>query len=135
MAKNKTFYAALISLSLAAGFLSGCAYLTHLKEVIFLKDLESNQKQMQAALDKEEELYSKLKADIDSGTLKKLTKKRAIVHLYGEPVLCQPPETQDGIKEVCIYRKPTGGLFGAVILLNFDAQDRLCSWQFSDLGK
>lgn len=129
MAKNKIFYASVFSLSLAVILLSGCAYLTHLDETMFMKGLGDSQKEMQAELNKEERLYNKLKADIDNGRLKKLTQKQRIFRLYGEPALCKPAEGQSGVKETCIYRKPTGGLLTEVILFNLDAHDRLYSWQ------
>lgn len=135
MAKNRIFYTSIFSLSLIVIFMSGCVYLTHMKETMFLKNMEDNHKQMQAALDKEEILYNKLKSDIGDGRLKPLTQKRAIIHLYGEPVLCKPAEGQKYIKETCIYRDPAGGLLSEVILLNLDAQGKLCSWQVSDSGK
>jgi len=136
MAKNKVFRASVFVLSLIMISMSGCVYLTHIKETMFLKNMEDNQKQMQAALDKEEKLYNKLKADMDSGRLKKLTKKRALISHYGEPVFCKPAESQkDGFKESCIYRNPAGGLLTEVIQLDLDGQDRLYSWQVWDSSK
>lgn len=136
MARNKIFYLHMFSLSLAMILLSGCVYFTHLDEVMFLKSLDNNQKEMQAELDREEELYTQLKTDIDNGRLHKLMKKRKIFHLYGEPILCKLAEGQVGIKETCIYRDPAAkGLFAQMILLNFDAQDRLSSWQIQDPEK
>jgi len=135
MAKNKIFYQYILSLSLAVIFLPGCVYLTHLDEVTFLKSLDTSQKEMQAELDKEEKLYNKLKSDIDNGRLHKLMQKRKIFRLYGEPALCKSAEGQGGIKETCIYRKPTGGLFTQIILLNLDTQDRLSSWQIQGQEK
>jgi hypothetical protein len=134
MVKNKIFYRWIFSLSFAAIFFSGCVYLTHMDEALFMKDLDDNQKQMQAELDKEARLYNKLKADIDSGRLKKLTKKNRIFRIYGEPALCKLAEGQSGVKETCIYRKPTGGLLTEVILLNLDDQERLYSWQVQNSG-
>ncbi|MDD5108792.1 MAG: hypothetical protein PHC29_04715 [Candidatus Omnitrophica bacterium] len=128
MEKNKTFYLSLFLLSFAAIFISGCVYFTHLDEVRFMKNLEANQKAMKAELDKQENLYNKLKTDIDNGRLNELTEKSKILKIYGEPVLCRPPLKQDGIRETCIYRNPTGGL----ILLNFDTQDKLISWQIQN---
>lgn len=135
MGKNKISYKYLFSLSLVITFLSGCVYLTHLDEVMFMKSLDNSQKEMQAELDKEEKLYNKLKADIDNGRLKKLTQKQRIFRIYGEPALCKPAEGRSSIKETCIYRKPTGGLLAEIILLNLDAQDRLYSWQIQNSGK
>ena len=130
MSKNK-----ILCLCLAVIFLPGCVYMSHLDQVMFLKGLDNNQKEMQAELNKEEELYNNLKADIDNGRLKKSTQKRKIFKLYGKPSLCKPAEGQSGIKETCVYRNPAGGLLAQIILLNFDAQDRLSSWEMQKWEK
>lgn len=136
MEKNKTLRLYIFFLSLAVIFFSSCVYLTHFDEVMFLKSLDNNQREMQAEVDREHESYAQLKTDIDNGRLHKSMKKRKIFHLYGEPVLCKPDEGQTGIKEACIYRDPAAkGLFAQMILLNFDAQDRLFSWQIQDAEK
>ncbi|MDD5116581.1 MAG: hypothetical protein PHW98_05920 [Candidatus Omnitrophica bacterium] len=121
-----------VSLGLSILFISGCVYITHLDDVMFLKGMESNQKQMQAQMEKEEKLYEKLKTDIREGRLKALVRKDKVVRLYGEPTLCKPAEFSGGIKETCVYRKQTGGLITEIISLDFDGQDRLCSWQAGD---
>jgi len=110
-------------------FLPGCAYITHLDEAMFVKNLDDNQKQMQAQLAKEARLYKKLRGDIDNQRLKQLTQKRVVFSRYGKPPLCRPAEGQERIKETCIYRMPSGGLFTEIILLDFDSQDKLLSWQ------
>ena len=135
MAKSKIFYPYIFFLSLTVISLSGCVYLAHLDEAMFMKSLKDSQGEMQAELKKEEKLYNKLKTDIDRGRLNHLTGKRRIFSLYGEPALCRPAEGQAGIKETCIYRNPAGGLLSEVILLNLDGQERLYSWQIQDSGK
>lgn len=99
-----------------------------------LKELQDNQKQMQAQLSKEEMLYERLKADLSSGRLKKAgALKNSIFKVYGEPALCRPAEGQEACDEVCIYRRQTGGgMFGEIMLLNFDSRGRLVSWQGQD---
>jgi hypothetical protein len=133
MAKSKILTPRISFLAIAAIFISGCVYLTHLNEAMFVKSLEDNQKEKQSQLDKEEKLYNKLRADIDSGRLDKLKQKQAIFRLYGEPALCRPAEGRAaGIKETCLYRKPSEGLFAEIILLDFDARNMLCSWQIQN---
>ncbi|MFA4993435.1 MAG: hypothetical protein WC571_05655 [Candidatus Omnitrophota bacterium] len=129
MVKSKILTPCIFFLPIAVIFIPGCVYLTHLNEAMFVKSLEDNQKEKQSQLDKEEKLYNKLKADIDSGRLVKLKQKQEIFRLYGEPALCRPAEGRAGIKETCLYRKPSGGLFAEIILLNFGAGDKLYSCQ------
>ncbi len=135
MGKSKIFRTYLFSLSLIVFFLSGCVYITHLDEALFLKGLEDNQKQMRAQMEREERLYAKLKADILGNKLKALTSKHKIIRDYGEPTLCKPAEGQGIIKETCFYRKQAGGLLTEVISLNFDEQARLYSWDAPGSGK
>lgn len=135
MAKTKICHLQIFFLSLVIIFLPGCAYLIHPRETLFLKSLEDNQKAMQAELDREEKLFNKLRTDIDRGRLKQFTQKRRIFSLYGQPVLCRQSHSQTGIRrETCIYRKP-GGLSTSIILLNFDTQDKLSSWEINNPDK
>lgn len=119
----------MVHLILAVIFLPGCVYLTHLDESMFLKNFDNNQKEMQAEIDKEKELFSQLESDIQKGHLHKGMKKRNIVSLYGEPPLCKPAEPQSGFDETCIYRNPAGGMEAELVLLNFDAKHRLVGWK------
>lgn len=135
MKKNKTFLSNLFSLGLAVIFLPGCVYLSHFDETMRMKDLADNQQEMQAQLDRERDSFNKLKADIEKGSLKKLTRRRSVLYRYGEPASCRQSKAQSEIKETCFYRKPGGGLLSEIIELNFNAKDRLCSWQIEDPEK
>ncbi|MDD5595667.1 MAG: hypothetical protein PHY94_05425, partial [Candidatus Omnitrophica bacterium] len=84
MVKNKLFC---LFLGLAVIFLPGCVYLNHFEEVSLLKGLDTSQREMQAALNKEKELYDNLKFDLEKGRLKEQARKRKIVRLYGEPAV------------------------------------------------
>jgi len=132
MNKYKVFCKALVSLVPVIFFLTGCVYITHLDETMFIKGLADSQKQMQAEINRQEKLYNKLKTDINRGSLKTLTKKRAIINRYGKPVLCKPVAGEVVVKETCVYRKPTGQMLSEIILLNLDARARLCSWEIQN---
>ena len=114
--------------------ISGCVYITHWDETLFLKSMSDNQNVMQAQLNKEEQLFNKLKADIDNGRLAKAIPRGKIFKLYGQPALCRDVQGAGSIKETCIYRKP-GGLSSPIILLNLDAQERLSSWEIQNPDK
>ncbi len=136
MAKNNIFRLRIFFLSLVISFLSGCVYIEHWDDVMFLKGMQDNQKEMQVTLDKEKKLYDKLRADIDSGRLRKSMSKNKVFNIYGKPALCKSPEGKSDIKETCFYRNPAGkGLFSEMILLNFDSNDKLLSWEVQDPGK
>ena len=55
MSKIKICFLFTLPLGLAAILLSGCVYLSHFDEAIFLKNFDNNQKEMQAEMDKEED--------------------------------------------------------------------------------
>jgi hypothetical protein len=126
--------AAFLCVFLGSGLLllSGCSRISSPSGVMAVKNLGDNQNQMQAQLRREEKLYDKLKADLKNGRLKALTLKERISRVYGEPTLCRPAEGDSEAQEACIYRKQAGGLLSEIILLNFDAQGKLFSWQVQD---
>lgn len=134
MAITKIFNPFVFFLSWIVFFLSGCAYLTHPNETLFLKSLGDNQNAMQAQLDREEKLFNKLETDINNGRLNGPIVKTRIFSLYGEPTLCKAAEGQGNIKETCVYRKP-GGLSTQLILINLDSQGKLSSWQIQSPDK
>lgn len=116
-----------LSLSLIFNlFLSGCIYLTHLDETMFLNNLNSNQQEMNSTIKAEAEVYHKLKKDVVADRLKIGTQKKKIVSIYGEPAICKDAKEGLALKS-CFYRNPADYSSG-LIYLKFDENDRLYSW-------
>jgi len=109
--------------------LCGCAKITHLNELLTLKGLADNQKQIETYLQKQERGFTKLNDDIKNDRLTKGELKRYIIAKYSEPVLTKEVDDGGGIKEILLYRHPTKYFKSDRIYLYFDAGHRLVSWQ------
>ncbi|MDD4183235.1 MAG: hypothetical protein PHT53_05380 [Candidatus Omnitrophica bacterium] len=110
--------------------LCGCAKLAHLDELLTLKSVSDNQRQIQIYLDKQEKGFNKLKEDIKNNRLKQGQFKRSIIDRYSEPVLTEEPAPENvGVKEILLYRHPTNYFKSERIYLYFDESGRLLSWE------
>jgi len=115
---------------LAVLMLCGCAKLAHLNELLTLKSVSDNQRQIQIYLEKQEKGFTKLKDDIKNNRLKQGQFKRSIISKYSEPVLIEKPEPENaGIKEILLYRHPTNYFKSDRVYLYFDESGRLVSWE------
>lgn len=115
---------------LAVLMLCGCAKLAHLDELLTLKNVSDNQRQIQIYLEKQEKGFTRLKDDIKNDRLTLGQFKRSIIDKYSEPVLIEKPEPESvGIKEILLYRHPTNYFKSDRIYLYFDENCRLASWE------
>jgi len=110
-------------------FLNGCMYIKHYDELMRMKQLGDDQKQMQEYIWKQEELFEELKADIAASRLKAGASKKRILSRYGEPTICKEVKDKENITQTCFYRKPSAGIESEIIYLDFDAKGHLVSWQ------
>lgn len=109
--------------------LGGCTYITHYKQLMLLKRLGENQREIEEYLDTQEKLFYKLRDDVLNNRLTKALPNKKILSVYGEPIFCRSLESEDKIKETCFYRHPTHYFSSDKIYLNFDINQRLDSWE------
>lgn len=108
----------------------GCAKLAHLDELLALKSVSDNQRQIEIYLAKQECGFNRLKDDIKNNRLKQGELKRSVIAKYSEPVLTKKAMPENvGVKEILLYRHPTNYFKSDRIYLCFDANNRLVSWE------
>ena len=106
-------------------WLAGCATASHYQELLALKRLSDNQKEIEAYVRAQELLFNKLKEDIQGNLLAQGVSKEEILARYGDPIFCKPlPEKG----ESCFYRHPTRYFNTDSIYLFFDQDEKLHSW-------
>jgi len=110
--------------------LGGCVYFTHYEQIMLLKRLAANQREIENYLKRQEKLFYKLVADIKNSRLKKGITEEKVLSLYGEPVLCRDVQKMADISVTCLYRHPTKYFNTDIIYLNFDKDHKLYSWEF-----
>lgn len=108
--------------------LSGCAAVTHYDQLMVLKGIGEEEKEIEQYTKKQEALFLKLKNAVKAGGLTKGMSKREILSTYGEPIFCDSTE-KEGITEYCLYRHPTEFFTTDKIYLYFDQQQKLHSWK------
>ena len=109
--------------------LTGCSMITHHDELMRLKRLGDNQKQMQRYIKQQEKFFYKLRRDVKRNRLRKGTSKEKILVRYGEPILTKPIEDKADIKEIFLYRHPTEYFSTDLIYLYFDEGQCLSFWE------
>ncbi|MBL7070173.1 MAG: hypothetical protein ISS27_01720 [Candidatus Omnitrophica bacterium] len=111
--------------------LGGCILLPGGKRISRLQGYSANRDEIEVYVEQQEALYSKLKADINSGVLRPGITKHVILERYSDPIFCndQPQEEDANIAEICLFRHPTAYFTSDKIYLHFDKNYKLCAWQ------
>ena len=109
--------------------LAGCTGLTHVRELMVLERIGENQAEIKEYLDEQERLFYKLRQDIENNQLSQGMPLPEVLSMYGEPIFQSFPEEQGKIKRTYFYRHPTQYFSSDRIYLNFDDEQRLCSWK------
>ncbi len=107
----------------------GCSTVQHMDELLTLKRVADSQKQIEIYLQKQEQGFSRLYEDINTGKLKPGKLERAIISEYSDPVLIKKPEGQTDIKEILLYRHPTEYFSSDRIYLYIDNKGKLSYWE------
>jgi hypothetical protein len=107
----------------------GCAFLTHRQQITALKRLGDEQQKLEGYVSQQEDLFYKLKSDIQKEGLVKGTSKTKILSHYGGPIYCKRTGDNIGAQESCLYRHPTRFFSSDRIYLKFDNNQNLYSWE------
>jgi len=111
--------------------LGGCILLPGGKRIVRLQGYSANRTQIEMYVEQQEELYSKLKADINSGALRLGIPKQIILERYSDPIFCNddPQVGPPDIAEICLFRRPTVYFTTDKVYLYFDKNYKLSAWQ------
>jgi len=126
--------AGLIITALLFASLGGCALVVHKDKLMLLKRLGENQQEIQEYGDAQEEMFYRLKDDIQNNRVREGLLKEEVSTLYGEPIFCRSLERPDRFQERCLYRHPTRYSSTDKIYLTFDSARKLESWELIEAG-
>ncbi len=107
----------------------GCETMSHMDELLTLKSVADNQREMDIYLKKQEKGFKKLLDDIKNDKLRKGESKNYIISTYFEPVLTKKSGDLKDIREVLLYRHPTEYFKSERVYLYIDNKDRLADWE------
>ncbi|MCF7917051.1 MAG: hypothetical protein K9L61_04665 [Candidatus Omnitrophica bacterium] len=107
----------------------GCALFTKAPQLLTLKRLGDNQKQMQRYVDKKKKYLAKLINDIEAHKLKKGTSYKRFLRSYGEPVL-EKEIQKEGSQKRLLYRNPVQYFNTDKVYVYFNPQLELIAWKY-----
>lgn len=103
--------------------------MAHMDELLTLKSVSDNQRDIDIYLKKQEKGFTKLLADIRSNKLRKGESKNYLISTYFEPVLTKKAGDLKDIREVLLYRHPTEYFKSDRIYLYINNKGRLAYWE------
>jgi len=113
---------------------SGCAIISHKKQIRVLRDLSDSQTRINRFLKEQEQGFGRLKEDIAHNRLKEGISKNTAVLRYSGPIYCR--KVPDALaEEMCLYRHPTEYFNTDSAELYFDAKEKLVSWKYTPVQK
>ncbi len=114
--------------------LPGCALFTKAPQLLTLKRLGDNQKQMQKYVAKQKKYLEKLINDIEVKKLEKGTGYNRFIRIYGEPVLEKNIKKGDFRKRL-LYRNPVEYFDTDKVYIYFNHQLELVAWKYKKADK
>ena len=111
-------------------FVGGCMYLAHMDELLFLKGLGDNAREIQQYIDAQHDSFIKLRDDVKNNRLVMGLSKEEVIAAYGDPVYCKAVTENSTVAESCLYRLPTHYFATDMIYLRFDKGQKLCGEEF-----
>ncbi|UCC95716.1 MAG: hypothetical protein JSW40_02935 [Candidatus Omnitrophota bacterium] len=109
--------------------ISGCTIATKYNELLTLKRLANSRGEIARYLERQEELFDKLREDVENNKLQEGITKRRAISLYGDPVLSKDAPHLPQIAEILLYRHPTEYFSSDKIYLYFDEDAKLAYWE------
>lgn len=109
--------------------MAGCATMSHMDELLTLKSVSDNQRDIDIYLKKQEKGFKKLLEDIKNNQLTKGKSKRSIIQDYSDPILVKKINGEEDVKEILLYRKPTDYFNSDRVYLYIDNKGKLVHWE------
>lgn len=116
-------------LFMGLSFSSGCAKLTHMNELMTLKDLSEEQDAQKQYVAERDEQFARLAAEIREQGLEQYRNQRGIVRAFGEPVLVEEIPRGNETLSRWLYRKQVHYLNPEKVYLYFNSRQELVAWE------
>lgn len=117
-------------------FLTGCAKLSHLDQLLTLKDLSEEQDRLERYTQEQDRKFELLLKAVEDGTIQKYTKARRILRDFGEPVYKEEMTQENPPVERWVYRYARRFFGSPKVCLYVDTGGRLLRWEiFADAGE
>ncbi|OGX38561.1 MAG: hypothetical protein A3G91_02625 [Omnitrophica WOR_2 bacterium RIFCSPLOWO2_12_FULL_50_9] len=113
----------------AALFLSGCAKLQHLDQLLTLKDLSEEQERLHQHVKKQDDRFKALLGAVEDKTIGRYADERKILKNFGEPVYREEMAQGNQKFNRWTYRYTTRFFDSPKVYLYLDSSGHLLRWE------
>lgn len=111
-------------------FLTGCAKLEHLQELLTLKDLSDDREQQDIYVRNHDESFERLLKVVKNNSLDQFPDKKSFLKSFGKPLLTEQVMLNGEPLEKWLYRYATRSVGFPKVYLYFDQSGKLKHWQY-----
>ncbi|MFH1318912.1 MAG: hypothetical protein ABIH71_07845 [Candidatus Omnitrophota bacterium] len=115
---------------LAVFVLTGCSAIGHRRQLLALKKVGANQKNIERYIEKQESSFYVLLEVVKNKGLEVGVTKQAVINSYGDPVLSREIKDDTVVLEELLYRHPTRYFTSDRIYMYFDDKEKLTRWEY-----
>ena len=111
---------------------SGCSKVSHLDQLLTLKDLAEEQEAANQYIEKQDRNFDLMLKEAKAGTLDQYSNKREIRQAFGDPVFARDFVEGDEVGEFWLYRYVTQYFGAEKIYLYFDNDGNLFKSEYKE---
>ncbi len=115
---------------LIAFFLSGCAKLQHLDQLLTLKGLSDEQTQMGKEIERQDARFERLVAAVEEGSISKYKDQKSVARQFGPPIFTEKVQEDGRPFEIWVYRYAARFFGSPKVYLYWDQAGQLARWEY-----
>lgn len=119
-----------LTLFLGCLLLSGCSKVSHLDQLLTLKDLADEQEELNKYIDQQDKNFDRMLEEVKAGTLDQYSNKQKILRTFGEPVFARDVIEEGHGLESWLYRYTTQYFGTEKVYLYFDSEGNLVKSEY-----
>ena len=127
---NKIDMIKILSLFFILFFLTGCAKLEHLPELLTLKDLSNDRDQQDLYVRNHDESFERLVNAVKDKSFDQYKNKKSFLEAFGKPLVTEQVSLDGESLEKWLYRYTTRSFGSPKVYLYFDRSGKLKRWQY-----
>ncbi len=111
-------------------FLSGCAKLAHMQELLTLKAMSDDGERQKRYVKAQDDKFAALLEKVKSQQIKTYPDQRSILKAFGDPIMTKAVEKDGQVLEQWLYRYSVKFFDSEKVYLFFDNKGQLIQWEY-----
>lgn len=111
-------------------FLTGCAKIAHLDQLLTLKGLSDEQARMGKEIERQDALFERLVAAVKEGSISKYKDQKSVAGQFGPPIFTEKVQEDGRPFEVWVYRYAARFFDSPKVYLYWNQSGELVRWEY-----